>query len=270
MSGSAAPADLETALQLLYQEFTAPGDDPEAFALMRRQLEAAIANRAAVARPGVRRAPVAGQHLRPLHVEAADARARIASLDRAKMLAFYRARFANAADFTFFMVGAFKVDEALPLLARYVGVAAVDRRSEPSQFKDVGICFPDTVETRDASKRDASRASQTVISFFADPAADPVEQEHVIAATTVLETALRDILREELGQTYTVVGRPVATAAAARLRPHRGQLRRRAREHRRDDRSRAAGDQAAAGRRAVGRSDDAREGRREARTTRPR
>src|SRR4029453_3613412 len=33
---------------------------------------------------------------------------------------------------------------------------------------------------------------------------DPVEQERVIAATTVLETTLRDMLREELGQTYTV------------------------------------------------------------------
>ena len=28
---------------------------------------------------------------------------------------------ANAADFSFFMVGAFKTDEAIPLLARYVG-----------------------------------------------------------------------------------------------------------------------------------------------------
>ena len=52
---------------------------------------------------------------------------RVNALDRAKMTAFYRQRFANAADFTFFMVGAFKVDEALPLLARYVGGAAVDR-----------------------------------------------------------------------------------------------------------------------------------------------
>jgi zinc protease len=31
-----------------------------------------------------------------------------------------------------------------------------------------------------------------------------MEQERVIAATDVLEIALRDILREELGQTYTV------------------------------------------------------------------
>src|SRR5438045_6118280 len=41
VSGSAPPAQLETALQLLYQDVTAPGNDPEAFALMKKQLEAA-------------------------------------------------------------------------------------------------------------------------------------------------------------------------------------------------------------------------------------
>ena len=46
---------------------------------------------------------------------------RVDALDRSKMVAFYRERFSNAADFTFFMVGAFKVDEVMPLLARYVG-----------------------------------------------------------------------------------------------------------------------------------------------------
>jgi zinc protease len=44
----------------------------------------------------------------------------------------------------------------------------------------------------------------TVISFFADPPPDAAEQEDVGAATTVLQTALRDILREDLGQTYGV------------------------------------------------------------------
>jgi len=34
------------------------------------------------------------------------------------MMTFYRQRFSNAADFTFFMVGAFKVDEVVPLLAQ--------------------------------------------------------------------------------------------------------------------------------------------------------
>ena len=44
-AGSAAPAELETALQLLYAKFTQPGDDPDAFALLKSQLVAAVANR---------------------------------------------------------------------------------------------------------------------------------------------------------------------------------------------------------------------------------
>ena len=45
ISGGAPPAELETALQLLYLNFTAPNDDTEAFALLTRQLAAAVANR---------------------------------------------------------------------------------------------------------------------------------------------------------------------------------------------------------------------------------
>src|SRR5205823_6208347 len=47
--------------------------------------------------------------------------------------------------------------------------------------------------------------SQTVMSFYADPPAIPaVEIEQIQAAATVLDIVLRDILREELGQTYSV------------------------------------------------------------------
>src|SRR6185295_10080139 len=35
ISGGATPAQLETALQLLHQEFTTPGEDPDAFPLLK-------------------------------------------------------------------------------------------------------------------------------------------------------------------------------------------------------------------------------------------
>ena len=213
IAGSAAPADFETALQLLYEEFTAPGDDPDAFAVMKRQLDASIANRDQS--PG----RVFGERLaevntcnhytsRPLTAD------RIASLDRQKMIAFYHDRFSNAADFSFFMVGAFKVDEAIPLLAEYVG-ALPSTGKKTSQFKDVGLCFPDAVR-RERVEKGREPRGQTVISFFADPAPDPTEQENVGAASTVLQTALRDILREELGQTYGV------SVGLAQVLPQRG------------------------------------------------
>jgi zinc protease len=201
ISGSASPSELETALQLLFLDFTAPGNDPDAFALMRRQLEAAVANRGRS--PG----QAFGEKVEAVNTSnhytseplTAD---KVALLDPAKMVLFYKQRFSNAADFTFFMVGAFKVDEAVPLLARYVG-GLPSTGTKSSSFHDFGIHFPDGIQKAEVRKGREPRA-QTLISFAADPPFDPVEQERVIAATNVLETVLRDALREELGQTYTV------------------------------------------------------------------
>jgi zinc protease len=202
ISGSAAPAQLETALQLLYAKFTQPGDDPEAFDLLKRQLTAAVANRldnpTAVFGDKLNAINTSNHFTaRPLTVE------RVGTLDRAKMLAFYKERFSNAADFTVFMVGAFKVEDVVPLLARYVGGLPANASQPRSTFKDLAIHFPAANEQATVEKGREPKG-QTVISFFADPPMDPMEQERVGAATDVLEIALRDILREELGQTYTV------------------------------------------------------------------
>jgi zinc protease len=126
----------------------------------------------------------------------------VATLDRARMLGYYRARFANAADFTVFVVGAFQTDAVLPLLARYVG-GLPSTGTKSSAYKDIGVRFPTGLQKAEVQKGREPRA-QTLVSFYADPSFDPVEQERVIAATTVLETVLRDALREDLGQTYTV------------------------------------------------------------------
>jgi zinc protease len=201
IAGSAPPAQLETALQLFYQELTAPGADVESFALLKKQLSAAVANR------GQSPGQVFGEKLsqvntsdhytaQPLTPE------RVSALNREKMIGFYRERFANAADFTLFMVGAFKVDEVLPLLAQYVG-ALPSTGKATSTFKDVALHFPEATQQAKVELGREPRG-QTVISFFADPSIDPMEQEKIIAATTVLEIALRDILREEFGKTYTV------------------------------------------------------------------
>ena len=69
----------------------------------------------------------------------------------------------------------------------------------------MAIHFPDGTKQE---KVEAGREprGQTVISFYADPSIDPQEQEKIIAATTVLDIALRDILREDLGRPTRQVG----------------------------------------------------------------
>ena len=191
----------------------APNEDAEAFALLKRQLEASIANRGQS--PGqvfaekVEEVNSSGHYTsQPLTAEV------VTRLDQSKMLSFYRERFANAADFTMFMVGAFKVDDVVPLLARYVGsLPSVGARQ--SAHKDIAMQFPASIQKVQVQKGREPK-SQTVISFFADPSSEPMEQEKVLAATTILDTALRDELREDLGQTYTV------SAGLSQALPQRG------------------------------------------------
>lgn len=213
IGGSSVPAQLETALQLLHLRVTSPGDDPDAFALLRRQLEAAVVNR--TQDPGALFADRVGEVNSSSHYTAAPlTMARVAALDRQAMRNFYRQRFANAADFTCFMVGAFAVDEALPLLARYLGTLPSD--GEPrSRYQDLDIRFPDGI-VRETVEAGREPRSQTVLGFFAEPSLDPADQQAASAATTVLSIALRDILREELGQTYGV------SVGLVQRRPQRG------------------------------------------------
>jgi zinc protease len=201
VAGSSTPAELETALQLVHQELAAPGDDPDAFALLTRQLQAAVANRThdpqRLFQEKIAQITSSNHYTaQPVTTE------RVAALDRAAMLAFYRAHFSNARDFTLFMVGAFSVDETLPLLASYMGTLP-STNAAASTYRDVGIRFPSAVERATVTAGSEPRG-QAVIAFSADPSADPREQEAVSAAATVLEISLRDMLREELGQTYGV------------------------------------------------------------------
>ncbi len=222
INGSSSPAELETALQLLHQHIAAPGDDPDAFALMKRQLEAAVANR------GQSPGQVFGEKLAAVntsnHYTAQPLTTEIvAALDRTEMLAFYRERFRNAADFTFFMVGAFTPEVAVPLLAQYVGsLPSTGQRT--AEFRDVGIHFPTEVQ-RVVVEKGREPRSQTGVSFFADPPVDSMEAERINAATLVLQTTLRDMLREELGQTYTVsvgLSQPLPQRGAGHLQVNFG------------------------------------------------
>jgi zinc protease len=201
MGGNTTPRDLETALQLLYLQFTAPNRDPAAFELMKQRLEASLANQAQS--PGA----VFSERLRCLNtvnhytcrsIKTED----IAKLSPDRMHAFYRQLYANAADFTFFFVGSFKVEQMVPLLEKYVA-SLPSTGTATSKLADLRLRFPATV-VREAVYKGQEPRSQTVISFFADTGLDELETHRVQAATTVIENRLRDILREQLGGTYSV------------------------------------------------------------------
>jgi zinc protease len=201
VSGSAAPRDLETALQLVYLTFTAPNPDPAAFDLLTERLAANLANQAespgAVFGERVRRVNTS-DHYTARAMQPGD----LARLDAGGMLAFYRDRFANAADFTFFFVGTFEVDAIAPPLAAYLG-SLPSRGAADGRIGPMRLQFPSSVRREIVTKGREPR-SQTVLTFFADTGLDELEVHRAQAAASVLEARLRDILRERLGGTYSV------------------------------------------------------------------
>jgi zinc protease len=118
------------------------------------------------------------------------------------MLDFYSARFANAANFTFFFVGSFKVDEVAPLIATYLG--ALPSTGKPDSLnRDLGLRFPTSV-VREVVRKGQEPRANTVITFFSDTGLDEAESHRAESVAEVLQTRLREVLREQLGGTYSV------------------------------------------------------------------
>ena len=157
ISGSSTPANLETALQLLNLEFHRPGQRPAGVRAHSQAARSVVRQSRQQSRAAVPREVSqvnSSNHFtsQPLTLD------RIAKLDPGAMASFYKEHFANAADFTFFMVGAFKLDDAVPLVARYVGSLPSTGKAA-SAFADLGIKFPPASET--CRRRKRARAPRT-------------------------------------------------------------------------------------------------------------
>jgi zinc protease len=201
VGGSSTPRDIETALQLNYLAFTAPNFTAETIDLLKRRLGAVLENQAQNPKAvfGEKVSLVnTSNHYSARMVTTAD----LPGLKLDAMQQFYRARFGNAADYTFFFVGAFKVPELTPLVERWIGGLPSSGRTTAT-VRDMGVRFPAAV-VRDGVTKGKDPASQTVISFFADAGKDEFEMHRLRAAGNVLSIRLREILREELGGTYGV------------------------------------------------------------------
>jgi zinc protease len=201
ISGGSTPRDLEVALQLVYLYFTAPNRDAQAFDLMKTRMAANLANQAQ--NPGsvfgerIRSVATMDHYsVRPMHT------ADLERINPERMHAFYADRFRNAADFTFFFVGAFDVDQVTPLLTTYLASLPSTGKSE-SKGRDMDLHFPAMVLQETVRKGQEPR-SLTAIMFFSDTGLDELDTHRLRAGASILQLRLRDVLREELGGTYSV------------------------------------------------------------------
>ena len=200
LSGSSSRKDLETMFQLIYLRFTQPRADANAFAVQSTQMKTFMTNRSVV--PEVAffdtlTTTMYQNHLRRRPPTAAT----IDEWNLDKSLAFYKDRFADASDFTFYFVGSF--DEAMmkPLVERYLGALPSLRRKE--SWKDIGIKNPTGVIEKRVEKGIEPK-SRAAIVFTGPFVFDQERRVAMRAMTEILQTRLLDVIREELGGTYSV------------------------------------------------------------------
>ena len=200
MSGSASPRDLETLFQLIYLGFTAPRADPQIFGVLKGQFKASLANRQAspsVVFQETLQTTLTQNHLRarPVTPEMID------RMDLDKSLAFYKDRFGDASDFTFVFVGSVTPEVLRPLVTRYL--ASLPSAGRKETWRDEGIRPPAGVVTKEVRKG-LEPKSETAIVFTGPLEYDRSHRNAIRALGLVLETRLREKLREELGGTYGV------------------------------------------------------------------
>ena len=204
MGGGSTPQDLETMFQLIHLRFTQPRADATAFAAIASQARGLLANQlaspdvvfnqtidSALSRNSVRRQP--------------ETPATVDKWDLSKSMAFYKARFADASNFTFVFVGSFTPEALKPLVETYIASLPATRTHE--NWRDLNITPPTGVVEKTVEKGIAPK-SQVAIVFSGPFVHDEAHALALRAMTLVLQSRLFDSIRQELGGTYSIDASP--------------------------------------------------------------
>src|SRR5207302_389234 len=204
MRGGSTPQDLETMFQLLYLRFTQPRADPAAFAAIASQARALLANQMASPEVVFNQAiatALSGNNPR----RRPETPATVDQWDLAKSLAFYKARFADASNFTFVFVGSFTPEKIKPLVETYI--ASLPATHARETWRDLGITPPAGIVEKTVEQGIAPK-SQVAIVFAGPFAYDDVHKLSLRTITLLLQSRLLDTIRQELGGTYSITVSP--------------------------------------------------------------
>jgi len=199
VQGSATPADLETALQLLYLRYTSPRIDTALFNNIISGARASLANR--YASPENVFADTISQVMggysyrsRPMSLERLD------SISLQKALRFYKERFADASGLTILLVGNVNMDSIRPLLEMYLGGLPSLHRQEKA--RDLGIHIPEGQITRIVRKGSEDKATVDMV-LSGSYAYSSFNNVSLHMLGEVLQIKLLQHLREAAAEVYS-------------------------------------------------------------------
>ncbi|MCU1384471.1 MAG: ptrA 2 [Acidobacteria bacterium] len=200
MSGGSSPRDLEAMFQLMYLRFTAPRADPTVFAAMKGRALAMLADQSAGPRVLFNQtlaSALSGNHPR----RQPETPATVAKWNLDTSLAFYKARFADASNFTFVFVGSFTLETMRPMIETYI--ASLPATHSRETWRDLGVKPPSNVVETTLRKGIAPK-SEVAIAFTGPFEFTPSTQLALQTVTSLLQSRLSETIREQLGATYAI------------------------------------------------------------------
>ncbi|MCS4433768.1 M16 family metallopeptidase [Aquiflexum gelatinilyticum] len=201
IAGSFSPKEMETAMQLIHLNFTAPRKDQELFdvyiANQKTQLASAQAN------PDYQFSKQVNKILADGHPRAAGIfdPEDLDKIDLDRGLEMYAERFSNAANFEFFFTGNIDLETFKPMLEQYIGSLPSNPDSLDT-FRDLGIRTP---KGRSESIHvGTDEKSQVIMLFTGETDYDRKKAADLIYLGEILTIKLIESLREEIGGVYGV------------------------------------------------------------------
>ncbi|MCL2039750.1 MAG: insulinase family protein [Bacteroidetes bacterium] len=204
MRGSLTPKDSEIFFQLLHMQFTEPRKDNDAYSSWLAKTDEIIRNRrndpmsdyrdtlnAVLTSNNIR-----GETLNRDHLEKFN-------LDRAYTI--YQERFADASNFTFVFVGAFKIDEFKPLVEQYLASLPATKKAEKG--KDLGIKPLPGVVNKVVKRGIEPKSTVSINIDFPYDNFSSEENLKINLLSEVLNIKIRETLREDMGGVYSPYAR---------------------------------------------------------------
>jgi zinc protease len=199
VTGSAAPKDLESLMQMTYLSFTQPRKDSAMFesfmSLQKGYFKNASSNPETYFEDQFARAKTQNNPMADVIPSESD----IARVNITRLYEIYRDRFADASDFTFFLVGSFKTDSIKPLIETYLASLPSAKRVE--SWKDMGI-RPPAKKTDISVYKGKDPKSRVGIYFETIEPWDPMEDHVYESLGQLLSIRYIDVLREEMSGIY--------------------------------------------------------------------
>jgi zinc protease len=201
VNGNCSPKDLETMLQLNYLYFTRTRRDESAFNAYLSRIRNSIKPMRSMPQMIFQDTLSKIVSMNSPRVIAIPSESQLDQINLDRSISIFKDRFADASDFTYLMVGNFKIDEVIPLLEKYIGGLPSIKRKET--WKDVTPGFPKGLLVVEVPKNSEPQSTVAMV-WKGDFKWNDKDRQGFTMLMNILAIKCRESMREDQGGVYDV------------------------------------------------------------------